>query len=244
MQALMLDPGAARLFQLVLGHPPLLPVAETATWLERLELALRTLNPRHALVARQRFLREPQPTLEQVGRLLGVSRERARQLEARAVEKLRHPSRRLFLEGCGELEALDRSGLKPAAGARRRQPAVRFASGSLRKRLLIDVRDVEMSERARVALARYGVRLIGDLARLTTRELGWMVGVGAKTRSEMLGLLSDLGLTLGMRVRGWAAMKAEKMWGCAPTSDGQNADGSRALDAVSSGESSGNEDGR
>jgi hypothetical protein len=244
MWAVMLDPAAARLFQLVLGHPPMLSAAEAADWLERLELALRTLNPRHALVARQRFLCVPRPTLARIGRRLGVSRERARQLEARAVDKLRHPSRRLFLEGCGELEALDRSGLKPAAGARMRVAAARFASGDLRQRRLIDVQDVEMSERARVAFARYGVRFIGDLARLTTRDLGLMVGVGVKTRSEMLTLLSDLGLTLGMRVGGWAAMKAEKVWGCAPTSSGRDVGGSRALDAVPSGKSSGSDDGR
>ena len=42
-------------------------------------------------------------TLEEVGRLFNVTRERIRQIEAKALRKLRHPSRsrklRAFLEG-------------------------------------------------------------------------------------------------------------------------------------------------
>ncbi|WP_067549074.1 sigma factor-like helix-turn-helix DNA-binding protein [Nocardia crassostreae] len=37
-------------------------------------------------------------TLEEVGRLFGVSRERIRQLEAKAMQKLRHPKRAQALE--------------------------------------------------------------------------------------------------------------------------------------------------
>jgi hypothetical protein len=219
MRVVMLRPGAARLFQLVLGRPPTLSAAEAADWLERLELALDTLNPRHALVVRQRFLRDPRPTLEHVGRFLGVTRERVRQLEARALAKLRHPSRRLFLEGCGELMAVERSGLSSAARVRTRVPAVRFVPASLRERLLIEVRDIEMSARARHAFARYSVRFIGDLVTKTRRELSHMVGVSTHTRGEITSMLDDLGLSVGMRVAGWATMKARKLWGCGSVSD-------------------------
>ena len=215
----MLRPGAARLFELVVGRSPTLSAAEAADWLERLELALDTLNPRHALIARQRFLRDPRPTLEHVGRFLGVTRERVRQLEARALAKLRHPSRRLFLEGSGQLMAVDRSGLNSAGGARPRVPAVRLVPVSLRERLLIEVRDIEMSARARHAFARYGVRFIGDLVSKTPRELSLMVGISTHTRGELTGLLDDLGLSVGMRVEGWATMKAEKVLGRGSVSD-------------------------
>jgi RNA polymerase primary sigma factor len=38
-------------------------------------------------------------TLEEVGQKLNVTRERIRQIEAKALRKLRHPSRRKFLSG-------------------------------------------------------------------------------------------------------------------------------------------------
>ena len=42
---------------------------------------------------------EPPRTLEQVGQEMGVTRERIRQIEAKAIRKLRHPTRKKRLEG-------------------------------------------------------------------------------------------------------------------------------------------------
>jgi RNA polymerase primary sigma factor len=61
----------------------------------RTETMLRTLTPREAKVLRMRFgvgCASPH-TLEEIGRRLTVSRERIRQIESRALERLRHPSR-------------------------------------------------------------------------------------------------------------------------------------------------------
>lgn len=56
---------------------------------------LETLNPREQRVLALRFgLRDGRTrTLEEVGREFGVTRERIRQIEAKALRKLRHPSR-------------------------------------------------------------------------------------------------------------------------------------------------------
>ncbi|KKS16664.1 MAG: RNA polymerase sigma factor [candidate division WWE3 bacterium GW2011_GWC1_41_7] len=56
---------------------------------------LETLNPRERKVLELRFgLRDGRSrTLEEVGREFGVTRERIRQIEAKALRKLRHPSR-------------------------------------------------------------------------------------------------------------------------------------------------------
>ncbi|NJL28176.1 MAG: RNA polymerase sigma factor RpoD [Thermoanaerobaculia bacterium] len=65
---------------------------------------LRTLTPREEHVLRLRFgVGEPsEHTLEEVGRSFNVTRERIRQIESKALRKLRHPSRasklRQFLE--------------------------------------------------------------------------------------------------------------------------------------------------
>ena len=60
-----------------------------------LELALAALPPRDAKVLRLYFGLDDgnSRTLEEVGREFGVTRERIRQIEAKALRKLRHPSR-------------------------------------------------------------------------------------------------------------------------------------------------------
>ena len=62
---------------------------------ETLTGVLETLTPREAKVLRLRFgLEDGRPrTLEEVGKEFDVTRERIRQIEAKALRKLRHPSR-------------------------------------------------------------------------------------------------------------------------------------------------------
>lgn len=62
---------------------------------EQLNDVLKTLTPREAQVLRLRFgLEGGHPhTLEEVGEIFNVTRERIRQIEAKALRKLRHPSR-------------------------------------------------------------------------------------------------------------------------------------------------------
>ncbi|MGH9882638.1 MAG: RNA polymerase sigma factor RpoD [Pyrinomonadaceae bacterium] len=70
---------------------------------------LQTLSPREEKVIRLRFGLDPgghERTLEEVGQDFNVTRERIRQIEAKALRKLRHPSRarvlKNFTEGAGQ----------------------------------------------------------------------------------------------------------------------------------------------
>jgi len=78
-----------------------LPEDTTAEGMRSRELAkaLALLNPRMRLVIAQRFGLDGQTpkTLEQVGSELGITRERVRQLEARALRELRSHAPELFL---------------------------------------------------------------------------------------------------------------------------------------------------
>ena len=62
---------------------------------EQLDEVMSTLTPREAKVLRLRFGLDDGKarTLEEVGKEFQVTRERIRQIEAKALRKLRHPSR-------------------------------------------------------------------------------------------------------------------------------------------------------
>ena len=67
---------------------------------EQLDEVLKTLNEREEMVLRYRYGLDDgsQKTLEEVGKIFNVTRERIRQIEVKALRKLRHPSRRKKLE--------------------------------------------------------------------------------------------------------------------------------------------------
>ncbi|HEV2420817.1 MAG TPA: RNA polymerase sigma factor RpoD [Candidatus Acidoferrales bacterium] len=75
---------------------------------EQTSSVLKTLTPREEKVIKMRFGLDDgsEHTLEEVGQSFAVTRERIRQIEAKALRKLRHPSRsrklRAFLEGANE----------------------------------------------------------------------------------------------------------------------------------------------
>lgn len=62
---------------------------------EQIQQVLKTLTPKEEMVIRMRFGigADRDHTLEEVGRHLSITRERVRQIEAKALRKLKHPSR-------------------------------------------------------------------------------------------------------------------------------------------------------
>jgi RNA polymerase sigma-32 factor len=76
--------------------------------LSLLERAMETLNERERHIITERRLKDEPATLEDLSKEFGVSRERVRQIEARAFEKLQQAMKRLNREAHAEtLEAAD-----------------------------------------------------------------------------------------------------------------------------------------
>ena len=69
--------------------------AEKIETSEQIQMVLKTLTPKEEKVIRMRFGigADRDNTLEEVGRHLSITRERVRQIEAKALRKLKHPSR-------------------------------------------------------------------------------------------------------------------------------------------------------
>ena len=89
------DTGEVELGDILEDDDAIAPYEAAASALERqaLELQLSRLTPREQAVVRSRFGLDDDPmTLAEIGELYDVTRERVRQIEARALGKLRHPS--------------------------------------------------------------------------------------------------------------------------------------------------------
>ncbi len=64
-----------------------------------LETALKSLNERESYIIQERRLKEPPSTLEALSETLGISRERVRQIEIRAFEKLQKAVKTAAIQG-------------------------------------------------------------------------------------------------------------------------------------------------
>ena len=88
------DSGSADRMDFLISDAPLpdevvedvIDIERRADWLHG---ALEVLNPRELRIIQERRLRDEGATLESLGEKLGISKERVRQIETRALEKLK-----------------------------------------------------------------------------------------------------------------------------------------------------------
>jgi RNA polymerase sigma factor (sigma-70 family) len=173
--------------------------------------ALSTLTEREAQIIRYRF--EEDMTLEAVGRIYNLTRDRIRQIEAKALRKLRHPDRmRIFTEGKEYIDnyqryiAAEQAYQKKVVAARK----IKLMADEVEKRLNepvteedinepdvdVDIADVGFSARTFSCLKRHGIYKLYELDGYSTKELLRIRNLGTRSVEEIVRKCAEYGVTI------------------------------------------------
>ena len=163
--------------------------------------SMKTLSDREQKVLELRYLHGL--NLEQCGYRFGVTRERIRQVEAKALRKMRHPSRsRMFLKASDDL--LDRAWKEMEEASRIRLEAIRIREGAfddlIREKKVepvnteIPIDELELSVRSWNCLRRAGVNYISDMDGWTQERLMRVRNLGRKSMMEIIDRLRERGI--------------------------------------------------
>jgi RNA polymerase sigma factor (sigma-70 family) len=165
---------------------------------EIIDQVLRTLTEREEDVLRLYFgIGREACTMEDLGKKYDVTRERIRQIMAKAFRKLRHPSRARFLESLVQPYALI---LRPPAVKTAPQgPQTLQLTPFMLNNLILPVEEAEFSIRADNCLKANNIRRIWELAQMTEADLQRSRNIRRKTLWEVKAVLAELGLSLGMQ---------------------------------------------
>ena len=170
--------------------------------------AMATLTEREQGVLACRFQRKL--TLEQTGKEYGITRERIRQIEAKALRKLRHPTRANLMKAVPlpELQAKhteycnlkdEYEWLKKAFESltvQKAEPGVIIPMAEHASRLEMPIEELDLSVRSFNCLKRRGVNTLRDIVGMTEYELAQVRNLGRKSYEEVIEKLKEYGLGL------------------------------------------------
>jgi DNA-binding CsgD family transcriptional regulator len=173
-----------------------------------IQIVLDTLTERERKVIACRYVERL--TYDEVAKLNGVHRERIRQIEAKALRKLRHPTKLVLYTAVprSELTALwgkyDKllrgyERLKEAyAVVRQKEPDETEISAVLDGKTLLSTKleELDFSVRTFNCLRRAGKNTLGEIADMTMDELLRVRNLGRKSAQEVINRLAERGLTL------------------------------------------------
>ena len=176
---------------------------------------LSTLEEKESKTLRLRF--EKNMTLEEVAKIMHCTREKVRLTEAKALRKLRHPSRSKIIYGGKDL-VTEMNRVKDEYENKTAQFSalildVNKKYATLTKALTdiglipsdldvfipssyISISDVNFSVRTYTCLKRAGVNTLRDICELNLEELHKIRNLGSKCVDEILRVLADNGLSL------------------------------------------------
>lgn len=170
--------------------------------------ALATLTEREQGVIAYRFARKF--TLEQTAREYGVTRERIRQIEAKALRKLRHPDRINMIRAVPRTELHteihaytklqeDYDLLAKAfetLTAQKAEPGVIIPMAKRADILNTPLENLDLSIRSYNCLKRYGKNTLRDLVEMPESELIKLRNLGRKSVAEVKAKLTEYGVEL------------------------------------------------
>jgi DNA-directed RNA polymerase alpha subunit len=84
-------------------------------------------------------------------------------------------------------------------------------ASKLNENLFRSVDELELSVRSANCLKHANIKLIGDLVQKTEAEILATKNFGRKSLNEIKEILSEMGLSLGMKVENWPPKKEEEM---------------------------------
>lgn len=169
-----------------------------------LEYVLHTLSERERTVLKYRFV--DLMTYEKVGKLYNITRERIRQVEAKALRKLRHPNRRKYLKygvsGIIENIRTDyynrfadlESKLIELCKLNEKTADEVIRDNELRKKYApTKIEDMDLSVRSYNCLKRAGIDNIKQIASLSYEELIHIRNLGKHSVEEIIEKLREYG---------------------------------------------------
>ena len=177
-------------------------------YLQGIRLAISTLTEREETVIKLRF--KDKLTLEKAGKQTGTTRERIRQIEAKALSKMRHPDRQRMMLAV-PLAEVDEVKTKYTALKEQYEllvKAVELISGkattpeSVEKIaeaavwMQTNIENLDFSVRTYNCLRRAGKDTLKDLVEMTEEELRGIRNLGRKSVDEVVYTLEQHGLTL------------------------------------------------
>lgn len=176
--------------------------------------AVSELDDRESGVIQMRYFEKM--TLEQIGRQYGVTRERIRQVEAKAIRKLRHPSlfmtykydfipervMKAFEESCSNaisvLEIFQENAIKFQCEISEDDDIPDVLDNT--DDLSVPIDELGLSFRARNLLLRANVRTIRELTMMTAKDITSLRNAGMATLNEIRMKLHEKGMKLADEV--------------------------------------------
>ena len=161
---------------------------------------MKTLTPREEMVLKLRwgFYKNKRFTLEDVAQCLNVTRERVRQIEAKAFRKLRHPSRVVRLTNGVAITAESSSEFyeKLVAGILAKKENIDTSATKIEICETTAIEGIGLSVRAYYYLKRAQFSTVSDLLAKKVIDILRIKHLGPKTTLEILSKLDELGFRL------------------------------------------------